>query len=496
MKKLLFLLAVTLILASCNSTGNGELIGVQDRQDFYQPDPFGMTFIPLGSYTMGGSDQDVPYAQVHQPKTVSVSAFYMDETEITNNEYRQFVYWVRDSIAHSVLGEADNTGEKYGEHYILDDDDKPIDRNLGGNDPEYAINWNTKIDWAGRNLPDGEDLTNYPLYGDDGLYLTSEDQFFHRKQIDTRKLFYKYWIFDLKKAAKKQNRWQYEKDPGQQQAGQKYTGSDYTGKSGKYGDENGNNPNNIQSRNDFVMEKITPVYPDTLVWVYDYTYSYNEPLTKSYFSHPAFDNYPVVGVTWTQARAFSIWRTEVMNSFLTSRGDGPNVNEFRLPTEAEWEWAARGGWELNPFPWGGPYLRNQQGCFLANFKPERGNYPGDGGNTPVIVAHYPPNDFGLFDMSGNVQEWTINAYDEAAYNVTWDLNPAYTYTAEPSDPPVMKRKVVRGGSWKDVNYYLQVSTRSYEYQDSANCYTGFRNVQSYLGRMKDDDPSRSSHVYN
>ncbi len=483
MKKLLILLAVALLFASCSHNGNGELIGVQDRPDFYQPDPYGMSFIPLGSFTMGGSDQDVPYAQVHQPKTVSVSAFYMDETEITNNEYRQFVNWVRDSIGHTILGEQANV-DLYGEHYVLDDEDNPII--LDEDSDDKKINWAEKIDWRGERLEPSERAT-YPLF--DEMYLQKNDQFFRTQQIDTRKLFYKYWIIDLKKAAEKRNRWQYEKDPGNSQSGEKYDGKDYTGQNGSYSD-------NITDRGDFVMEKITPVYPDTLVWVYDYTYAYNEPLTKSYFWHPSYDHYPVVGIDWIQARAFSVWRTQVMNSFLAAQGDGSLVNEFRLPTEAEWEWAARGGWELNPFPWGGPYLRNQQGCFLANFKPERGNYPGDGGNTPVIVGHYLANDFGLYDMSGNVQEWTINAFDEAAYDVTWDLNPAYTYNAQPDDPPVMKRKVVRGGSWKDVNYYLQVSTRSYEYQDSANCYTGFRNVQSYLGRMKDDNPARSSHVYN
>jgi formylglycine-generating enzyme required for sulfatase activity len=132
---------------------------------------------------------------------------------------------------------------------------------------------------------------------------------------------------------------------------------------------------------------------------------------------------------------------------------------------------------------------------LANFKPSRGNYVADGGLHTVIVAHYPPNDFGLYDMSGNVAEWTNSAFDEASYNFTWDLNASYTYNANNDDAAVMKRKVTRGGSWKDINYYLQVSTRSYEYQDSAKCYIGFRCVQSYLGRNKDDVPGKSSEIY-
>jgi formylglycine-generating enzyme required for sulfatase activity len=99
----------------------------------------------------------------------------------------------------------------------------------------------------------------------------------------------------------------------------------------------------------------------------------------------------------------------------------------------------------------------------------------------VAVGSYAPNEYGLFDMSGNVSEWTSNAYDESAYSFQHDMNPDYQYEALPDDPPAMKRKVVRGGSWKDIGYYLQNGTRTYEYQDSAKSYVGFRCVRSYLG---------------
>jgi len=166
-----------------------------------------------------------------------------------------------------------------------------------------------------------------------------------------------------------------------------------------------------------------------------------------------------------------------------------------LPTEAEWEWAARGGNELSPYPWGGPYTRNEKGCFLANFKPLRGNYIDDGGLRTIIVGHYPANDWGLYDMAGNVAEWTNSAYDPASYNFSWDMNPNYTYNAKPDDSPAMKRKVVRGGSWKDIAYYLRVTTRAYEYQDTAKSYVGFRSIQPYLGRNKGDNPAKASNVY-
>ena len=115
---------VLLILTGCGGGSKGELTGVLHREKWYQADPFGMVFIPSGSYTMGPSDQDVPYAITSQGKTVTIPAFYMDNTEITNNEYRQFVYWVRDSLAHRLIG---------GDHII--------------DEGEYGerINWRAKI---------------------------------------------------------------------------------------------------------------------------------------------------------------------------------------------------------------------------------------------------------------------------------------------------------------------------------------------------------------
>jgi gliding motility-associated lipoprotein GldK len=239
-------------------------------------------------------------------------------------------------------------------------------------------------------------------------------------------------------------------------------------------------------RSAFIIKDVINVYPDTLAWVHDYTYSFNEPLTNMYFWHPAYDDYPVVGVTWKQARAFSHWRSFLLNNFLIGTGQ-TIVNDFRLPTESEWEYAARGGLQKSPYPWGGPYIRNSRGCFLGNFKPMRGSYIDDGGFHSVYVYSYNPNDYGLYCMAGNVSEWTSNAFDESAYDFQHDLNPDYVYEAQEKDANVLKRKVIRGGSWKDVGYYLQTSARTYEYQDTAKCYVGFRNVMTFLGRDKNDN---------
>jgi len=429
MKKLLFFVIVMpVILSGCASQGSGELIGVQGRMPWFQPDPYGMLYLPMGAFHMGPSDQDVPYAQTAQAKSVSVQAFYMDATEITNNEYRQFVNWVRDSLARRILGE--EVSEDY--FHMTDGYDQDLD--------PPQLNWDEPIYWA-------DDEQREAL---DQMSLPEHERFYRRKRIDTRKLNFEYYRIDLRAAAQKSNREQ-----------------------------------GLKDRSVFIIKDIIGVYPDTLAWVHDFTYSFNEPMTNMYFWHPAYDNYPVVGVTWKQARAFCIWRSELLNSFLLSNG-GTMVNDFRLPTESEWEYASRGGLDLSPYPWGGPYIRNSNGCFLANFKPMRGNYIDDGGFHTVVVTSYAPNGFGLFCMAGNVAEWTSNAYDESAYNFSHDLNQDYLYEAKESDPPALKRKVIRGGSWKDVAYYLQTGTRTYEYQDTAKSYIGFRSVMTYLGRSKGD----------
>jgi gliding motility-associated lipoprotein GldK len=198
-----------------------------------------------------------------------------------------------------------------------------------------------------------------------------------------------------------------------------------------------------------------------------------DPMMQYYYSHPAFDDYPVVGVDWFAAKYFCNWRTKLKTAHNTERELAASPN-FRLPSEAEWEYAARGGRDMATFPWGGPYMRNAKGCMLANFKPGRGDYYSDGYSYTAPVGKYMPNEFGLYDMAGNVAEWCEDAYSEAAVPVVWDLNPIYFKDDEP-------RKVVRGGSWKDISYYLETGTRNFEYQDSARAFIGFRCAMIMLG---------------
>lgn len=442
MKKIIsfcFVLAV-LIITGCSNYKSGELTGVPGRTKFFEPDPFGMVFIPQGSFTQGNNDQDVAWAQTTFSRTVTVDPFWMDETEITNNEYRQFVYWVRDSIMRRMLGEQ-------LDDYVITEDamGNPID--------PPAINWDVRIDFRDEEV--NEILSD--------LYLADNERFYNQKEIDTRKLMYEYFWIDLKQAASKTNRYNFET--------KQYEGFIVNNDGEKI---------EVKDRSSFVIRDVINIYPDTLCWIADFTYSFNEPYTTMYFWHPSYDNYPVVGVNWKQAKAFCIWRTQLLNSALRMNGQ-PGVHDYRLPIESEWEYAARGGLEHSMYPWGGYYTRNKEGCFLANFKPLRGNYADDGGVVTIAVGSYQPNEYGLYDMAGNVAEWTSSAYDESAYVFSHDLNPDYRYNARPDDQPVMKRKVIRGGSWKDIGYFMQNGTRSYEYEDTAKSYIGFRCVRSYLG---------------
>lgn len=413
LKSLLALSLFAVLLSSCGRKEDGQLLGIQERPKWKGVNPYGMVYIPSGTLYIGAGDEDVTSAYVQRPKSISIQGFYMDDTEITNNEYRQFVYWVRDSVAHNLQGD-----------FIEGED--------GG---EQRIDWEAEIDWEGN----AETLNE--------IYYQGADKFAGRKELDARKLVFESEWLDWRRAAADRN----------------------------------------APRTKHIKKEKVAIYPDTMVWIRDFAYSYNEPMTRNYFWHPAFDDYPVVGVNWKMANAFCYWRTKLWNMYRATGRKGDLTSEdFRLPIEHEWEYAARGGHELAPYPWGGYYLRNAKGCLLANFKPGRGNYPEDGGQYTVKADAYYPNDYGLYNMAGNVSEWTSSAFYENAYSFIHDLNPDIRYDAKADDPDAYKRKVIRGGSWKDVGYYLQTGVRNWEYQDTTKSYVGFRCALTFLGRSIND----------
>ena len=195
-------------------------------------------------------------------------------------------------------------------------------------------------------------------------------------------------------------------------------------------------------------------------------------MLEYYYGHPAFDTYPVVGVSWKAAQHFCQWRTNLYNDYRSKEGMF-NSPRFRLPSEAEWEWAARGGKQGAKYPWGNPYVANGKGCYLANFKPQRGNFDADGYPYTAPANAYNANGYNLYNMSGNVAEWCRDAFAENSNAIVWDMNPDNQNADEP-------RKVVRGGSWKDIAYYLESGTRTYEDENARRSYIGFRSVMDNL----------------
>ena len=423
MKKALILgvIIMTLTSSSCPRKYTGELTGADTVEWEPGAPPIGMSLIPAGSFTMGSAEYDVAATMISPSKTVSVASFYIDETEITNNQYRQFVHWVRDSIIRvqlAELAESSASGDGLEQYkYIISSKGDTLLPKL---DNKLSFkNLSMDIDTASY-----DELVDY-------MYLPKEETT-KGAMLRSEKLVYKYAWLDIKKAIKERGR-----------------------------------------RKDYIRHESIAVYPDTTVWVRDFTYSFNEPMHEQYFWHAAYNDYPVVGVTFDQAKAFCNWRTKSRNDYLRSQGE-PTVSAFRLPTEAEWEYSARGGLAYGTYPWGGPYPDDDRGCFMANFKPMRGDYLADHALYTAQADAYDVNGYGLYNMAGNVAEWTNTAYDVSSYYFVSTMNPNY-------EDENNSRKVIRGGSWKDVAYYLQVSSRDYEYKDSARSYIGFRTVQSYQG---------------
>jgi len=310
-------------------------------------------------------------------------------------------------------------------------------------------------------------------------------------------------------------------------------------------------------RKDSSEEKYKAALPDTAVWARDL--SFNDPYVTYYLRYPGFRYFPVVGVNWLQADSYCAWRTAKVNENLAKGGgsskggglfgkkkkkgdngtsaeggataasagaladgkggasieNGNSLPNYRLPTEAEWEYAAQalvGTQEVGNenqeekriYPWNGRSTRNPygkgQGQFLANFKRGRGDYAGiagslnDGAMITEYVYAYPPNDYGLYNMAGNVNEWVQDVYRPLSFQDVEDLNPfrrngvgddAKNYDKKGYQSLVDDHvRVYKGGSWRDVAYYLSPGTRRFMAEDSASSTIGFRCAMINAGTNK------------
>jgi len=474
----IYIVALAAIISSCSSSSSQEGVssttgwkintsqngGFEAQLNYKQQTPVGMVFVEGGSFVMGQTGEDILMENNASPKQVSVASFYMDETEITNVAYREYLFWLQ---------------RVYGESY-----------------PE--VYWNA--------------------------------------------------------------------------------------------------------------------IPDTNAWRSEL--GYNDPMVDNYLRHAGFSNYPVVGVSWDQAQDYCAWRTDRVNELAlikagalkhnTEQFDDDNFNteayktaqytgaqkkgyrdlanpknkdgrrgrledgvltpSYRLPTEAEWEYAAWGQVgnsidgnvsEGRYYPWNRNSVRDNrkpfQGELLANFKRGAGDNMGvagklnDAGARTMEAKSFPPNDLGLYDMAGNVAEWVLDVYrpsrsdeddfmpfrgnvftdkakDEEGYYVEADsLGRIQTREAAADNNRRNYRKaknsnvgdgdiessiyyskgdtggeaamydygkttlindnvhVYKGGSWKDRVYWLNPGTRRYLNSDLAADFIGFRCVVDRMG---------------
>lgn len=272
-------------------------------------------------------------------------------------------------------------------------------------------------------------------------------------------------------------------------------------------------------------DSVLKLEPSEDVWTS--AMSFNDLYQSYYFRFPGFNFYPVAGVSWSQANSYAKWRTDYVQELIRKEREldstftksqlierGVALADYRLPNEAEWEYAAKamiGTQYLEEnqeygriYPWDGRGVRNpynvkrkgKQGDFLANFKRGRGDYAGIAGNQandgdilPTNVYDMAPNDFGLYHMAGNMNEWVYDVYRPLSYQDVDDLNPLRkdgSYDEEENYGTSLftdEMRVYKGGSWKDVAYWLSPGTRRFMHQDSATNAIGFRCAMISIGEQ-------------
>src|SRR5690606_14948150 len=304
-------------------------------------------------------------------RNVSLSAFFIDETEVTNKQYRDFVNWVADSVAIT--------------DYL--NDDQYFLTNTG-NDNSFAMSDERYIDWDKVKKQSPLWRSNDPAIQERlAPMFTMEGT---RRVLNKEILLYR---FSYLKA-------------------------------------------NTEEK-EYIIQEV-PVMPVQDIWSKDFPNAQLTAMDANYFTHENFDHHPVVGVTWKQARAYTDWRSKVVmatmmkNSYLS----GFQLS-FSLPTEAQWQYAAEG--KIDPrdpeqktrFTIGNENSDNKR--LAVNFKQGEGTYSRDGTTFTVPVKGYTANAFGIYNMAGNVAEWTLDAYSPSASEFVNDLNPVLLYDAEDDD---------------------------------------------------------------
>jgi len=548
--------------------------------------PPGMIYIPGGTtnikYDQSSSDSN-------SMRMVSLTSFFIDKTEVTNQQYRQFTEWIMDSIAIVKYLKDDKyfyEDETRKDGAVADNNTSTpptapvIDTTLTKSNDTTAMKPAVAMDTTKPAMP--ADTANRATAAVD----TSGPA--DKRRINWNKVNHeKIWNPKNK---------------------------DTYGKLAPMLDENGNIKKELmcytykyvksnstadkanQNRKREIKTETLNVYPDENCWSNDLTNSQTEMYTENYFNSPPFDDYPVVGVNWSQARAFCYWRSSNAKAYM-------NMPEYMkyysltytLPSEAQWIYAAQGYYDMivaddstlyydtavnvvyptdstvtpHDSAWVAQYVQKVQGIdttaaatgafdstqtaanaaadsarnaardqrreeraarmakkkkderfnyymadflkfnkyggmygdldgknppaydpnnppidsspvhfdpngMLSNFKQDEGDYWEDGSALSLPVMSYAPNEFGLYNMEGNVAEWVLDAYSPSTFSFVSDLNPVLLYDADSTDADAMKRKVVRGGSFVSNAKSLNPYYRDMELQNIGHCFIGFR----------------------
>lgn len=389
------------IITACNSRSyNVKTSRSASIKDLLAPP--GMVYVPSGTVTIAEPGDTTNKAKYR------LSAFYMDRTPITNKQYRQFVYWVRDSIALT-----DYLKDKRYFHRR-----RTKDTIITAN-----INWDKVGDgrsiWKSKNYKIIDKLR--PMFNNEQLGGSSDEK------LNIELLQYR---FETPSADKIK--------PGPK-----------------------------------VIKELVNVWPDENVWDKDFPNSQNDLMTKSYFTNQSFDDYPVIGVTWKQARAFAAWRSKVWKAYNYKMKNPRLINlPMDLPTEAQRAYVSVDPETTKDVSYrdsiSGKKIKAKQTVNLKSEAQSNFSY-----TMPVMSA--PANKFGLYNTTGNVSEWTLNSYSNSWTAFVHKINPVLLYDAKDSDNESLKRKVVIGTSWKDQGM-LSPDDRQAKAQDESQSYVGFRCV--------------------